>query len=60
MRFYKKGQNLIVQAGVFLVLWLIASLVWAIWLDGIYVPTAGCVTALAAIGVLNFGLHFHR
>jgi uncharacterized membrane protein len=60
MSFYKKGQNLIVQAGVFLVLWLIASLVWAIWLDGIYVPAVGCMTALAVIGVLNFGLHFHR
>ena len=48
----KKG-NLLGQAIIFLALWLITSLVWAIWLDGIYVPMAGLVTSLAAIGAFN-------
>lgn len=56
----KRGQNLLGQAIIFLVLWLITSLVWSIWLDGILVPVAGCLTSLAVIGVLNVALHFHR
>ena len=56
----KKGQNLIIQTVVFLLLWFITSLVWSIWLDDIAVPIAGCITSLAVIGVLNFAIHFHR
>ena len=56
----KKGQNLLGQAIIFLVLWLITSLVWAIWLDGIIVPIVGGITSLAALGLINVTLHFHR
>ncbi len=55
----KKG-NLLAQAIIFLVLWLITSIVWAIWLDGIYVPMAGLVTALAAIGAFNIVININR
>jgi len=56
----KKGQNLLGQAIIFLILWLITSLVWSIWLDGILVPIAGCVTSLTVLGALNIVIHFHR
>ena len=56
----KKGQNLLGQTIIFLVLWLITSLIWSIWLDGILVPIVGCLTSLAVIGVLNIALHFHK
>ena len=55
-----KGQNLLGQAIIFLGLWLITSLVWSIWLDGIYVPMAGLVTALAGIGAFNIVLNINR
>ena len=55
----KKG-NLMAQAVIFLALWLITSFVWAIWLDGIYVPMAGLVTALAAIGAFNIVININR
>lgn len=38
----------------FLVLWGVASLIWAIWLDGIAVPAAGAVTAGIASGGFKF------
>ncbi|MFH1840310.1 MAG: hypothetical protein ABH849_04125 [Nanoarchaeota archaeon] len=50
MEFIEKGV-------VFLVLWLIASLVWAIWLDGINVAIAGCLTGIAVVSVININLH---
>ena len=56
----KKGQNLLGQAIIFLVLWLITGLIWSIWLDGIVVAIAGCLTSLAVLGVLNITLHLHR
>lgn len=56
----KKGQNLLAQAIIFLVLWLITSLIWSIWLDGILVPVAGCFTSLAVLGVINVAIHFHK
>ncbi|MBW2965932.1 hypothetical protein KY342_02395 [Candidatus Woesearchaeota archaeon] len=55
----KKAQNLLGQAIVFLGLWLITSLIWSIWLDGILVPAVGCVTSLAVVGV-NIAIHLHR
>lgn len=55
----KKG-NLPAQAIIFLALWLIASLVWAIWLDGVLVPAAGLVAALAAIGAFNIVININR
>ena len=56
----KKGQNLLGQAIIFLALWLITGLIWSIWLDGLAVAFAGCLTALAVLGVLNITLHIHR
>ena len=55
-----KGQNLLGQAIVFLALWLITSLIWSIWLDGIAVPIAGCITSLAVLGVFNIVIHLHK
>ena len=52
-----KGQNLLAQVIIFLVLWLITSLIWSIWLDGIYIPIAGLITSLAAIGAFNIVIH---
>jgi len=49
----KKGQNLIGQAIIFFVVWLISSLVWSIWLDGLMVAVTGCLTSLALLGVFN-------
>jgi len=46
---------------VFLIGWLICSIVWAFWLDGIYVPAAGLVTVLGAIGAFKIILNVrHR
>lgn len=56
----KKGQNLLGQAIIFLALWLITSLIWSIWLDGIWVPGVGCITSLAVLGLFNVAIHFHR
>jgi len=42
----------------FVVLWIIASLIWAIWLDGVYTPIAGVITAGIASG--GFKLIFHN
>lgn len=53
----KKSQNLIGQAIIFFVVWLIAGLIWSIWLDGIYVAIAGCFTSLALLGVFNIVIH---
>ena len=55
----KKG-NLLAQVIIFLALWLITSLIWAIWLDEIYVPMAGLVTALAAIGAFNVVININH
>ncbi|GAG26359.1 unnamed protein product [marine sediment metagenome] len=59
----KKGQmefNLLGQAVIFLGLWLVTSLIWSIWLEGILAPIAGAITSLAALGFINFNLHLHR
>lgn len=55
-----KAQNMIGQVIIFLALWLVASLIWSIWLDDIMVPIAGLVTALAAIGAFNIVIHINR
>ncbi len=49
----KKGQHLIGQAIVFFIVWLIAGLIWSIWLDGIFTAVAGCLTSLALLGLFN-------
>ena len=53
----KKGQSLIGQAIVFFAVWLISGLVWSIWLDGLSVALAGCLTSLALLGVFNIVIH---
>lgn len=53
----KKGQNLIGQAIVFFVVWLVSAIIWSIWLDGLAVAVAGCVTSLALLGVFNIVIH---
>ncbi len=45
----KKG-DVVMSAIVFLVLWLITSLVWSIWLDGIAVPITGAITSGVVVG----------
>lgn len=55
----RKG-DILGQAIVFLALWLVTSIIWAIWLDGIYVPIAGLVTSLAAIGAFNIVININR
>lgn len=45
---------------VFLIGWLICSVVWAIWLDGIYVPAVGLITVLAAIGAFKVVVNLHN
>lgn len=49
----RKAQGVMEKAAVFLGLWLIASIVWAFWLDGINVPLAGCLTSIGVVSVLN-------
>ncbi|MFH1916104.1 MAG: hypothetical protein ABIJ21_02465 [Nanoarchaeota archaeon] len=49
----KHDDGVIVIAIVFFVVWLIAGLVWSIWLDGIWTAIAGCLTSLAVIGVIK-------
>jgi len=56
----KKGQNLLGQAIIFLILWLITGLIWSIWLDGLATAIAGCLTSLAVLGVLNITLHINK
>ena len=50
--------SLIIKALVFLGLWLITSLVGNIWLDGIRVGIAGCLTSLAVLGVVTATMRF--
>jgi len=40
----KKG-NILIEAAVFVVLWIVCSMIWSIWLDGIMNPIAGLITA---------------
>ena len=49
----RKGQGYVEKGIVFLALWLIAAIVWAIYLDGIVAATAGCLTSLAVVSVIN-------
>lgn len=55
----KKGQNvtLVWQTIIFFVVWLVAGLIWGMWLDGVYAALVGCVTALALLGVFNIIIH---
>ena len=46
-------EEIIVGAIVFVALWLFASLIWGIWLDGISVPIAGLVTSGLGTGVIT-------
>lgn len=55
----KKG-NLLGQVILFLGLWLISSLVWSIWLDGIWNPLAGVLTSALALGLINITINFNR
>lgn len=53
----KKGHEIIISAIVFLVLWLISSLVWSIWLDDIAVPIVGAITSGMVVGGINFAIN---
>lgn len=45
---------------IFLIGWLICSVIWAFWFDGIYVPLAGLITILAAIGTFKIIFNVHH
>jgi len=52
-----KCQNLLGYLIIFLIAWLITSLVWMIWLDSFSAALLGCFTALALLGVFNVVIH---
>ena len=55
-----KMSEIIAMAGVFFVSWIIASLIWAIWLDGIMVPIAGVLTAGMLVGAVTVGVNWRN
>jgi len=58
-----KKANLLGEAIIFVLVWIFASLIWAIWLDGIFVPIAGLVSTFIfrlAISVTNLHGHIHH
>jgi len=54
------SEYLVVAAVVFLILWLITSLIWSWWLDGVIVPIAGCFTSLAVLGAVTIVITIKR
>lgn len=42
------------KLAVFIVGWIFCSLIWSIWLDGIYNPIAGLITIGVLFGVTHF------
>ena len=50
--------NLLGLAIIFFVSWIVASLIWSIWLDGILVPVAGVLTAGMLIGAVSIGFNW--
>jgi hypothetical protein len=55
-----RSEEIVVGAIVFVILWLLASLIWSIWLDGIYVPIAGLITSGLGTGVITGVISVNR
>lgn len=55
-----RSEEIVVGAIVFVILWILASLIWSIWLDGIYVPIAGLITSGLGTGVITGVISVNR
>ena len=55
-----RSEEIVVGAIVFVILWILASLIWLIWLDGIYVPIAGLITSGLGTGVITGVISVNR
>lgn len=55
-----RSEEIIVSAVVFVILWFLASFIWSIWLDGIYVPIAGLITSGLGTGVITGVISVNR
>ncbi len=55
-----RSEEIVVGAIVFVILWILSSFIWSIWLDEIYVPIAGLITSGLGTGVITGVISVNR
>ena len=55
-----RSEEIVVGAIVFVILWILSSFIWSIWLDDIYVPIAGLITSELGTGVITGVISVNR